>query len=64
MTSGFLIVDPKMNTIILPVDDSDLAEFFRYKPGYPRNLDKVHQHDTLKSLDKDVRAYLKGEYDG
>jgi hypothetical protein len=46
------------------VDDPDLAEFFRYKPGYPRNIDKAHPHDTLKSLDKDVRAYLKGEYDG
>lgn len=64
MTRGFLIVDPEMNTIILPVDDPDLVEFFRYKPGYPRNLDKAHQHDTLKALDKDIRAYLKGEYDG
>lgn len=64
MTRGFLIVDPAMNTIILPMDDPDLVEFFRYKLGYPRNLDKAHQHKTLKDLDKDIRAYLKGEYDG
>jgi len=64
MTRGFLIVDSEMSTIILPVDDPDLVEFFRRKPGYPRNIDKAHQHNTLKALDKDIRAYLKGEYDG
>ena len=63
MTSGYLLIDQKMNTIILPRDDPDLVEFLRYKPGYPRNIDKAHQHQTLKELDKDVRAYLKGEYD-
>lgn len=63
MTKGFLIVDPKMTTIIIPYDDEDLVEFFRYKPGYPRNLDKAKTHDTLKALDKDIRAYLKGEYE-
>ena len=62
MTRGFLIVDREMNTIILSGDD--LVEFFRYKPEYLRILDKMHPHDTLKALDKDVRAYLKGEYDG
>ena len=63
MTSGYLLIDQKMNTIILPKDDPDLVEFLRYKPGYPRNIDKAHQLQTLKELDKDVRAYLKGEYD-
>ena len=63
MTRGFLIVDQQMNTIILPYDDEDLVEFFRYKPGFPRSLDKAHQHKTLKELDADIRAYLKGEYE-
>ncbi len=64
MTRGFLIVDPDMNTIILPMNDPDLVEFFRYKPGFPNNIDNAHRHDTIKALDKDVRAYLRGEYDG
>ena len=64
MTRGFLIVDQAMNTLILPVDDQDLVEFLRYKPDYPNNLEKAHQHKTLKELDKDIRAFIKGEYDG
>lgn len=64
MTRGLLIVDQKMNTIIMPMDDPHLIDFFRHSTGYPHNLDKAHPHDTLKALDKDVRAYLKGEYDG
>ena len=61
MTKGFLLVDQQKNTIILPIDDPDLAEFFKYKKVA---LDQTHQHETLKDLDADVRAYLKGEYDG
>lgn len=63
MVKGFLIVDQQMNTIILPKDDDDLVEFFRYKPGYPNNVEKAHQHKTLKELDKDIRAFLKNEYE-
>lgn len=62
MTKGFLIIDQQMNTLILPMDDPDLVEFLRYKPGFPRNVDRAHTHKTLKELDADVRAYLKGTY--
>ena len=62
MTKGFLLIDQSMNTIILPMDDPDLVEFFRYKPGYPKNIDKAHTHSTLKELDADVRAYIRGTY--
>lgn len=51
-----------MNTLILPMDDPDLVEFMRYKPGFPRNIDRAHNHKTLKELDADIRAYLKGTY--
>ena len=64
MTKGFLIIDQLMNTIILPYDDVDLVEFLQYKAGYPNNINKAHQHRTLKELDSDVRKYLKNEYDG
>ena len=64
MTKGFLILDQKMNTVILPYDDPDLVEFMRYKPDRKNILDRAHQHNTLKSLDQDIRAYLKDEYDG
>ena len=59
MTKGFLIVDQKMNTMILPWDDEELADMMKR-----RNLTRdVHTHDTLKELDKDVRAYLKNTYE-
>lgn len=62
MTRGFLIVDQKMNTVILPVDDPDIVELLRYKPGHPGTADKIHHHGTLKELDADIRAFIKGEY--
>lgn len=64
MTKGFLLLDQSMNTIIIPFDDPDLAEFFRRRDDYRKAMDKAHQHGTLKELDSDVRKYLKGEYDG
>ena len=64
MTRGFLLVDGQKNTIILPADDPDLAEFMRYKPNEKNVLEKAHQHKTLKELDADIRAYLEGKYDG
>ena len=64
MTRGFLLIDPKMNTLILPLDDPDLVEFMRNKPGYPKSIDRAHVHKTRKELNDDVKAYLKGEYDG
>lgn len=64
MTRGFLLMDQKMNTIILPFDDPDFAELYRHRDDYKKAMDAVHQHDTLKSLDADVRKYLKGDYDG
>lgn len=64
MTRGFLLMDQKMNTVIIPIDDPDLAEFFRYHRNRNNILDAAHVHNTLKELDADVRRYLKGEYDG
>lgn len=64
MTNGFLLIDQQKNSVIVPWDDPDLAEFFKGKPGRENALEKVHLHKTVKELDADVRAYLKGEYDG
>lgn len=64
MTKGFLLVDQSMNTIIVPYDDQDLVDFFRYKVERESVYDKVHAHRTLKELDADVRKYLKGVYEG
>lgn len=64
MTRGFLLLDQKMNTVIIPADDPELSEFFRYRRSHENILDGVRVHDTLKSLDADVRKYLKGEYNG
>lgn len=59
MTRGFLLVDQQMNTIVIPIEDENLKEWMKYKV----KMYKVHEHGTLKELDKDVRAYLKGEYE-
>lgn len=58
MTRGFLVVDQSMNTVIVPMDDEDLKEWMKYKI----KIATVHEHKTLKELDADVRAYLKGTY--
>lgn len=62
MVKGFLLIDQHKNTIILPVDDPDLQEFFRYKPGGPNAVDRIKTHRTFQDLWDDVRAYLKNEY--
>lgn len=60
MTRGFLIIDQSMNTIILPWNDDDFCNWLRSNKGYEKT---VKCHNTLKELDKDVRAYLKNEYE-
>lgn len=60
MVKGFLLVDMDMNTVIVPQDDEDLQEWFKYKKI---DLSKIHSHKTLKELDSDVRAYLKKVYE-
>lgn len=59
MTKGFLLIDQSMNTVIIPMDSEDLKEWMKYKI----NMAKVHEHRTLKELDKDVRAYLTNRYE-
>lgn len=58
MTKGFLLVDQKMNTVIVPVDDEDLAQWLKCRV----NIANAHEHKTLKEFDADVRAYLKNTY--
>ena len=58
MTKGLLVIDQQMNTIIIPWDDEDL----QYAMMHKINIANVHQHKTLKELDKDVRAYVNGTY--
>lgn len=58
MTRGFLIIDRSMNTVIVPHDDDDLQDWMKYKI----DMANVHEHKTLKELDSDVRAYLRGTY--
>lgn len=63
MIRGFLLIDQDMNTALLPYDDEDLLEFFRRRPGFHKNVEKIRIHDTIKSLDQDVRRYLRGTYE-
>lgn len=59
MTKGFLLIDQKMNTITIPMDSDDLKDWMKYKV----KMYRVHEHKTLKDLDKDVRAYLHNKYE-
>lgn len=63
MIRAFLLIDQSMNTALIPYDDEDIVEWFRRKPGFPDNIEKVRIHDTIKSLDQDVRRYLRGTYE-
>lgn len=59
MTKGLLVVDQKMNTLIIPMDSDELSYWMKHKV----DMSKIHQHKTLKELDKDVRAYLYDTYE-
>lgn len=55
---GFLLIDQRMNTVIIPWDSEELIDALRRY-----NLhDTIKPHSGLKTLDADVRAYLKGNY--
>ena len=55
---GFLMIDQRMNTVIIPWDSEELIDALRrYKLH-----DSIKPHSGLKMLDLDVRAYLKGNY--
>ena len=57
---GFLMIDQHMNTVIIPWDSEELVDALRrYKLH-----DSIKPHKALKTLDADVRAYLKDEYQG
>ena len=59
MNRGFLLVDQKMNTVIIPIGDEDLSYYLKNK----ELINHVKQHDNLKSLDADIRKYIKGNYE-
>lgn len=61
-TRGFLLIDQKMNTVVLPLDHEDLIEYLGYKPHRPEVLHTLREHTTLKQLDADVRAYIRDAY--
>lgn len=55
---GFLLIDQRMNTVIVPWDMEELIEALRKVKLH----DSIKTHSGLKTLDADVRAYLKGNY--
>lgn len=59
MKRGFLLIDQKMNTVIIPIGDEDLALYLKNK----ELINHVKQHENLKSLDTDIRKYIKGNYE-
>lgn len=59
MKRGFLLIDQKMNTVIIPIGDEDLLYYLTNR----ELIDHVKQHNTLKQLDEDIRRYIKGSYE-
>lgn len=55
---GFLLIDKSMNTVIIPWDMDELIEALRKCKLH----DSIKPHAGLKTLDADVRAYLKDCY--
>ena len=55
---GFLLIDQRMNTVIIPWDLEELIEAL----SKVKLHDSIKPHSGLKTLDADVRAYLKGCY--
>lgn len=54
------MIDQNMNTVIIPWDMDELIEALRKIKLH----DSIKPHSGLKTLDADVRAYLKGCYQG
>lgn len=54
---GFLLIDQKGNTILIPANEEWLHDFLRSE------IDKIKVHKTQKELFDDVRAYRKGWYE-
>lgn len=59
--AGFLLIDQKGNTLCLPADSEELAEFFKWFGS--KYLKNIKQHGTRTDLLKDIRRYLDGEYE-
>ena len=62
MTKGFLLVDYRMNTVIVPYDNAELGKLIKGTLSKGSKLKKIHKHNTFKELGIDVKAYLNGEY--
>ena len=57
MTDGFLIIDCKMNTVIIPNKDKELQKWVNTV-----STNKIRKHQTFKELGKEVKAFLEGTY--
>ena len=57
MSKGyFLLIDPKKNTLRIPMDDEFIHDVLRGK----EIKNNIKQHKTKAELDKEVSEYLKG----
>lgn len=52
----FLLIDPKKNTLRIPMDNEFIHDVFRDK----ESKNNIKQHKTKAELDKEVSEYLKG----
>ena len=60
MEKGFLLIDGAKNTLLIPIKSDEMDDLTKH---YIRgNLSCVHTHANMAELNKDIKAYLKGEY--
>ena len=62
MDHNFLIIDMKMNTLLIDIHDQDLEDYMKYKRLCGQLSNQIKEHRTLKELDRDIRKYLKTGY--
>ena len=54
MIEGFLLIDSKMNSVVVPYEDKELKKWMSKV-----NKTQIHPHKTFKELGETVKSYLK-----
>ena len=54
MPEGFMLIDSKMNTVIIPYEEKELKKWMSKV-----NKTKIHTHKTFKELGADVKAFIQ-----
>lgn len=54
---GFLLIDKQKNSVVIPLNNEFLKEYFKGKELY----DSIRKHKTQAELLNEVKKYLRGD---